>query len=320
LKVVIGQLSGQASADLPGVLRAEFPDVTFEVATTPAEQVRAIVDADVFYGQPTREAFLAARRLRWIHEPGTGIDKYRAVPELAGSGVVLTNARGPHVVPMADHVFALLLALTHRVPDLVEDKRARRWDGRRYSGRYVDLDGRTMGILALGDIGLAVARRAVGFGMKVRAVEVAPMTAPSGVESVWGPEGLDELLSLSDVLVVTAPLTEQTRGLVDRRRLALLPRGAYLIVVSRGGIVDEAALAEALRSGGIAGAGLDVTSQEPLPPESPLWELENVLISPHSSASSPVVWPGRRRIFEENLRRFLAGEPFLYVCDKKAGY
>ncbi|HEY3079466.1 MAG TPA: D-2-hydroxyacid dehydrogenase [Chloroflexota bacterium] len=316
MKVVMGQ----THADLPGTLRTEFPGVTFEVATTPADQVRAIVDADAFYGPPTREAFLAARRLRWIHEPGTGIDKYQAIPELAESDVVLTNARGPHVVPMADHAFALLLALTHRVSELVEDKRARRWDGSRYGGRYVDLDGKTMGILALGDIGLAVARRAVGFGMRVRAVEAAPMPAPAGVEAVWGPEGLDELLSLSDVFVVTAPLTARTRRLIDHRRLALLPRGAFVIVVSRGGIVDEEALADGLRSGRIAGAGLDVTSQEPLPPESPLWDLDNVLISPHSSASSPEVWPGRRRIFEENLRRFLAGEPFLYVCDKKAGY
>src|SRR5207249_7314414 len=115
-----------------------------------------------FYGQPTREAFLAAKRLRWIHEPGTGIDKYQAIPELVASDVVLTNARGPHVIPMADHVFALLLALTHRVPELVEDKQARRWDGRRYHERYVDLDGKGMGILAFGDIGRAVARRAGG--------------------------------------------------------------------------------------------------------------------------------------------------------------
>jgi phosphoglycerate dehydrogenase-like enzyme len=184
----------------------------------------------------------------------------------------------------------------------------------------VDLEGKTMGILALGDLGLAVARRAVGFGLKVRAVDVRPIDRPPGVESVWGPDRLDDLLSLSDVFVVTAPLTDRTRGLVDRRRVGLLPPGAFVIVISRGNILDEDALVEAVRAGRIAGAGLDTTSLEPLPPDSPLWGVDNILISPHCSATSPSLWVGRREIYAENLRRFLAGEQFLYVCDKREGY
>ena len=317
MKVVL-RGSDQALMDL---VTARFPDVTFRFAPTPADEVREIVDADAFHGQPSREAFLAARRLRWIHEPGTSIDRYKGeIPELVESEVVLTNARGPHVQPMADHAFAMLLALTHHIPELWEDKKARRWDGSRYSGQMVDLEGKTMGILALGDLGLAVARRAPGFGLKVRAVDVRPIDPPPGVESVWGPERLDELLALSDVFVVTAPLTDRTRGLVDRRRVGLLPAGAFVIVISRGNIVDEDALVEGVRAGRIAGAGLDTTSQEPLPPDSPLWEVENILISPHCSALSPSLWAGRREIYAENLRRFLAGEPFLYVCDKREGY
>ena len=118
---------------------------------------------------------------------------------------------------------------------------------------------------------------------------------------------------------MTAPLTPRTRGLVDRRRVGLLPDGAFVIVVSRGNIVDEDALVDEVRSGRIAGAGLDTTGQEPLPPDSPLWAVDNILISPHCSALSPSLWAGRRETYAENLRRFLAGEPFLYVCDKREG-
>jgi phosphoglycerate dehydrogenase-like enzyme len=317
LKIVLKN----ASDELLSLLRGRFPDVELRPWRTPEEELREVVDADAYYGQLSREAFVAARKLRWVHEPGTSIDRYRGdVPEMADSDVVLTNARGPHVQPMADHGFAMLLALTHRIPELWEDKKAARWDGRQYNGKMVDLVGKKMGILAMGDLGVAVARRAVGFGLTIYGVDVQPVAPPPGVEAVWGPDRLDDLLKLSDVFVVTAPLTAKTRGLVDRRRVELLPQGAFVIVLSRGNIVDEPALLEGVRSGRLGGAGLDVTSVEPLPPDNPLWAEPRILISPHCSASTPGVLPGRHEIYAENLRRFLAGEPFLYVCNKKEGY
>ena len=167
---------------------------------------------------------------------------------------------------------------------------------------------------------MAVARRALGFEMKVYAVDKHPRTPPPGVEEIWGLESLDDLLSISDWFVVTAPFTAETEGLIDAGRLAALKRGAHVIAISRGGIIDEEALIDALRSGQVSGAGLDVTAVEPLPDESPLWDMENVVISPHASALTPEMWQGRQEIFKENLRRFLAGEPFLYVCDKSAGF
>ena len=177
-----------------------------------------------------------------------------------------------------------------------------------------------MGILALGGIGRAVARRGYGFGMEVYAVDAHPMPAPPEVKDVWGLDRLDELLQRSDWFVITAPFTPETEELIDRRRLEQIKPGAYVIAISRGGILDEEALIEGLRSGRIAGAGLDVTAVEPLPDDSPLWDMENVIISPHASALTAEMWEGRRQIFKENLRRFLAGEPFLYVCDKQAGF
>ena len=301
-------------------LRASFPEVTFQIADTEEEQKQHIKDADVFVGTPSREVFIAADRLRWLHCPGTGIDKLTSITELVNSDVVLTNARVPHAAPMADHVMGVVLDFAHRARDLWEDQRAHRWVASKYSAGMVDLGGRTMGILAMGDIGQAVARRAHGFDMEVYGVDVRPMSAPPGVKEVWGPERLDDLLKISDWFVVTAPLTSETEGMIDRRRLGLLKRGAYFIIISRGGIVDEAALLEGLRSGQIAGAGVDAFKEEPLPADSPFWDMDNVMISPHVSALTPEMWEGRRQVFKENLRRFLANEPFLYVCDKEAGF
>jgi D-2-hydroxyacid dehydrogenase (NADP+) len=300
-------------------LRASFPDVDFMPATTPEEQLRAAPDADAIYGVPTREAFRAARKLRWVHRPGTGIDDIGRIPELVDSDVVMTNVRLTHANAMADHVFAQLLALTHRVPQAWDDQRAHRWDTRGYDNRVVEITGKTMGIVALGGIGMAIARRANGFGMRVLGVDAHAKDVPEWLEA-WGVERLDEMLAASDVVAVAAPLTRQTRRSIDRRRIGLMKPGAYLFVVSRGGIVDEAALAEALRDGGLAGAGLDVTETEPLLADSPLWETPNLLISPHASALTPQMWAGRFEVYKENLRRFLAGEELLNVCDKEAGY
>ena len=317
MKVVVGTM---VTDEFLGDLRASFPDVTFHPAATEEEQKREIADADIVYGRPSREVFLAADRLRWIQWDGTGIDDLASVPELADSDVVLTNMRGPHAAPMADHALGMILSLAHRRRDLWEDQRQHRWEQAKYDGRMVELEGRTMGILALGDIGLAIARRANAFDMEVYAVDLKPVPSPPEVREVWSPDRLDELLGISDWFVVTVPLTSKSRGMLDRRRLGLLKPGARLIVMSRGGIVDEAALLEGLRSGRIAGAGLDVFDQEPLPQESPFWDMENVVFSPHVSALSPQMWEGRREIFKENLRRFLANQPFLYTCDKREGF
>ncbi len=271
MKVVM--LGPRLGEDFSNDLRKSFPSVTFIHAPTTEDQKREIADADVCFGSPSREVFLTAKRLRWIHEPGTGIDRLLStVPELVASDVVLTNARGPHANPMADHVIAMMLTFAHNLRELWEDQQAHRWDGSRYSARMIELSGQTMGILALGGIGLAVARRAHGFGMKVYAVDVRPPAKPPEVEAIWGIDRLDELLQISDWFVVTAPRTPQTLGLLDRRRLGLLKPGSHLIVISRGGIVDEPALIEALRSRHIAGAGLDVTAEEPLPPRQPSME------------------------------------------------
>ena len=252
MKVV---MAAMLSSEFLRDLRAGFPEVTFQPASTEEEQKTHIKDADVFFGWPSRHVFLAADHLRWIHCPGTGIDRIMSAPELINSDVVLTNARGPHANPMADHALFMVLSFAHRAGELREDQYSHRWDPGKYNERMMDLSEQTMGILALGDIGKAVARRAHAFGMKVFAIDKRPMLRPPDVQDVWDAERLDELLRISDWFVVTAPLTSDTQGLIDRRRLGLLKPSAHLLVISRGGIVEGDALIDALRSGRIAGAG-----------------------------------------------------------------
>ena len=302
-------------------LRNSFPEVDFRPAYPLEEQLREAPDAEVQFGLISGEVFRAAKKLRWFHFIGIGFDVVlKGAPELLESDVVMTNARETHVIAMADHALAMVLAFSHRVPDLVEDRRMHRWDTLKYQGAMRELAGTTMGILAMGDIGQAVARRASGFDMEVYGIDVRRMDPPAGVKEVWGPERLDEVLAISDWFVVTAPLIDSTRGLLDRQRLARLKKGAYVIVVSRGGIVLEDALAEAISSGHVAGAALDAVDPEPLVDNSPLWDLPNVIMSPHVSADSPEMWVRRRQIFKENLRRYLAGKTLLNICDKEKGF
>ncbi len=317
MKVVVTSLFGDGFEES---LKSEFPSVEFVFARSQEDQAREIKDADAYLGAPNRDVFLAADHLRWLHCPGTGIDKLTEIPEIVDSDVVLTNARGPHAAPMADHVISMCLAFAHRTNEMVLDQKAHVWDGAKYDRSFIEMEGTTMGILALGDIGSAVARRAMGFGMEVYAVDRDPFQAPPGVSDVWGLDRLNDLLQMSDWFVVTAPYTVDSKGMIGAEQLALMKSTGHLIIISRGGIVDEDALFDVLSNKRIAGAGIDAFEVEPLTEDSPWWDLDNVIISPHSSALTVEMWEGRREIFRENLRRFLANEPFIYVCDKTAGF
>lgn len=314
IKVVVG--STHLGEQFARQLADTFPEIEFVAAYDEAAQVAASRDADAFFGWPTRKVFVSASRLRWIACPGMGIDRIVAVKEIVDSDVPVTNAPGPHVAPMADWVLGVMLALAHRLPDAIRDQQTKRWPTAEYEGKVVELAGTTMGVFGLGAIGRAVATRAAGFGMKVVAVDPAPAEVPPVVGACWGTERLDDLARQSTWLVVTAPIKPETRHAIDRRRLALMAPRSYVIVASRGGIVDESALASSLASGHLAGAALDATESEPLAGDSPLWAMPNVIITPHASALSPQLYEGRRQIFVDNLRRFIAGRPLAHVCDK----
>ena len=224
--------------------------------------------------------------------------------------VAFASSAGVHATPLAEWSLFGLLAFTKGLPRLLEDKAARRWD--HYPGD--ELPGKTLLVVGVGAIGREVVRLARAFGMNVLGVT-------RRAEGEWhGPERLRELAARADAVVITLPLTDDTRGLVDRETIESLPEGAILVNVGRGGVVDEQALVDALRSGRLRGAALDVFAEEPLPESSPLWQLDNVLISPHTAALSLHENARIVEVFAENLRRYLAGEGLVNRIDTERFY
>ncbi|MGQ9467788.1 MAG: D-2-hydroxyacid dehydrogenase [Anaerolineae bacterium] len=264
--------------------------------------------------EATRHLLAHIPNLRWIHTISAGVD-HLLFPELRDSDAILTNASGVFNIPIAETVMAYILAVVKRLPEFWAHQRERRWE----KLPLRELRDLTVGIIGLGDIGTEVARLCRAFGMRV--LGLRRRSAPSDVaDEVLPPDRLQDLLARSDFVVIAVPLTAETRGMIGRAELAAMKPDAWLINISRGAIVDEEALIEALQAGRIGGACLDVFSQEPLPPESPLWDMPNVIITPHNSWSSPHIEEREIDLFLENLRRYVAGEPLLNVVDKQAGY
>ena len=264
--------------------------------------------------EATRRLLARVPNLRWIHTISAGVD-HLLFPELRESDAILTNASGVFNIPIAETVMAYILAVVKRLPEFWAHQREHRWE----KLPLRELRGLTVGIVGMGDIGTEVARLCRAFGMRVLGLRRRP--APSDLaDEVLPPDRLQDLLARSDFVVIAVPLTAETRGMIGRAELAAMKPDAWLVNISRGAIVDEEALVEALREGRIGGACLDVFAQEPLPPESPLWDMPNVIITPHNSWSSPHIEEREIALFLENLRRYVAGEPLLNVVDKQAGY
>ncbi len=302
--------------------RQAFPGVVFAVGNTPDAQREHIRDADVCIGAITRDAFLTARQVKWVASPWAGIDFAMAIPELVNSDVIITHTPDVHAPSMADHVFAMILSFAHCLPQVLDDQKNHIFDTQKYHNRILELAGSTIGILGFGAVGRAVARRAHGFDMKVYAIARTPPTHSNQAEAIWPPDSLDDLLKISDWFVISSPLTDETRGLIDKRRIALLKPSAHLIVISRGAIIDEVALADALHNGQLAGAATDALTIEPPDPQnpSPLWNLDNCLISPHSSSPTAKMFAARRKFCKENLHRYLNGELLMGIRDQTLGY
>lgn len=288
----------------------------------------AVRGAEVYVGFGVPEALFAAAtegadaRLRWAHTASAGVGASLHAA-MRASDVVLTNSAGIYAEPMADTVLAMILHFARGIDFAVRAQAERRWwkepfDDPRTPVR--ELSGSTLGIVGLGGIGQAVARRAVALGMTVVAARRRRTDGPPGVEVRSGADALERILPRSDYLVLAVPQTEQTRAMVGARELGMLPEGAVLVNVARGGVVDEEALVAALRGGRLRGAGLDVFAREPLPEGSPLWGLPNVLVLPHVSGASHRFWRRQTDLITHNIRRYAAGEPLLNTVDKHAGY
>lgn len=304
-------------------LRERFPHHEFAHAEDHEGARRAIVDAEVAFSSLVRgELFQAARRLRWIHSSAAGVGSL-ITPELKARGIVLTNSRGVHGTAIAEYVVAVTIMLRRKLHVAVRRQLERRWAQDELSAPEASrtVRGARVGLVGLGAIGSAVAQAFAALGAEVRAVRRRPaLGAPAGVSRVAGPDGLEALLAWADVVVLTAAHTRETRGLIGARELALMTPDAVLVNVSRGRLVDEAALVDALATGRLGGAALDVFVHEPLDPASPLWGLPNVIVTPHTSGFRADYWDAVVDLFSENLRRFERGEPLLNIVDLDAGY
>ena len=309
----------RSTPDRVDPLRAAHPGAEFVVVGR-QEAVAAMADADAVFGSLRPEEYAAAGKLRWVQSAGAGVEWLWKIPGIAESDVVVTNTRGAHAATIAEHTFALLLSLTRQLPAFADYQRREEWARGTINDSLVGIKGLTMGIVGFGNIGRNIGRRAAAFEMNVMAVDAKPGAPGDGAAEVWPLERLTEMCRRIDVMVVSAPITPETRGMIGREQIGALKEGSYLLAMSRGGIVDEAALLDALTSGRLAGAGLDVTAVEPLPAGDPLWKAPNLIITPHSSPGSKLTMDLVWEIFGENVGRFLRGEPLTNVVDKKLGY
>ena len=269
------------------------------------------------------EQFAVAPNLRWIHAPSAAVHQL-LFAELVNSDVLLTNSREVHGPVVAEHVMALIFALAKKIPQAAGLQQKHIWGQEvmwNEGARPREIAGATLGLIGLGSIGRRVAQMASALGMCVIAVrENVEKEKPEGVETVFAPRATDEMLKQSDYVVLAAPLIAATQGLINADRFAVMKPGACLINVGRGPQVDEAALVEALRSRRIAGAALDVFEREPLPADSPLWGVENLLITPHTAGLTDKLWHRHYELFSDNLRRYLQRQPLRFVVDKQKGY
>jgi phosphoglycerate dehydrogenase-like enzyme len=301
-------------------LRDRFPDLDVVVATTDDQFGHRLADADAVVGwRVTAAEIAAAPRLKWVQTIGAGVEDV-IVPELAARGIVLTNNSGVHAPNIAEHLLSLMLAFARRLPHQIRGQVAHEW--RDESGRrgLFELGGQTLIVVGLGDIGQALASRANALGMRVIGVRRRGLEATKGVERVVAIGELASGLAEADHVAICLPLTAETRGLFDAAVIEAMKPGAYLYNIGRGPIVITEALIEGLRTGHLGGAGLDVTDPEPLPNDSPLWDLENVIITSHTSGATPRYWDRAIAILESNIARFRAGDPLLNVVDLDAGY
>jgi phosphoglycerate dehydrogenase-like enzyme len=310
---------GATDAEPPPGLPETQTGASYRFAEDAAGLATALPETDVIFHwtdrtELLRAAWPTAGRLRWIHAAGVGVD-WALFPELIESGVALTNCRGVFDESMPEYALTLLLALAKELPATIDDQRARKWRHRPLSS----VRGRRATVVGAGSIGRATTRLLRAVGMDVAVVARTARDDPE-LGQIHASTDLVALAPVTDALVLVTPLTDDSRGLVDRSVLAALPLGAWLVNIGRGAVVDETALIEALGSGHLGGAALDVFETEPLPEDNPLWTMSNVIASPHIGGDVPGWLEWFSRSFLDELERFIAGKPFKNVVDKRLGY
>jgi phosphoglycerate dehydrogenase-like enzyme len=300
--------------------RADFPDVKF-IRAEGEDLGSALADADaVISWRLTPNDLSVSPKLKWLQTVGAGIDDVVS-PELIERGIIVTNNSGVHASNISEHVLAMMLAFARRLPLQIRGQIVHEWRDDVGRQGVFELGGQNLLIAGAGDIGRALATRASALGMKTVGIRRrTTLSAPEEFDEVYDVEQLEEQLPSADHVAITLPLTNKTRGLFDDSKLQSMKQGAYIYNIGRGPIIDSQSLVSHLQNGHLAGAGLDVTDPEPLPPDSPLWDMQNVIITSHTSGATPNYMERATGILHENIRRFIADEPMVNVVDLTEGY
>jgi phosphoglycerate dehydrogenase-like enzyme len=313
----------QPTPEMSGRIRQRWPEMRVVHLPNYDRLPEELPDADIFVGFSLRvEQFAWAKKLRWIHSTAAGVNQLM-YPELRQSGITITNASGVHSIPMVEHVMGVLVAMARRFPDTWRRQQEHRWSQQEIWDQTPhprELHGRVLLFVGFGTVGQEVAKAAKAFGMTIRAVTLSGRGDPQLAEKIYPATELNAALHQADYIVLAAPETAETRHLIGAAQFQAMKRDAYFVNVARGSLVDETAMIEALREHRIAGAALDVTAQEPLPPESPLWGFENVFITPHLSASTENLWTRQTDLVMDNLERWFAGKELRNRVDPARGY
>jgi phosphoglycerate dehydrogenase-like enzyme len=296
-------------------LRLQFPEIEFVEALGREALFQAMPDCDIIFGgHPKDEHVDAAPRLKWVQSFSAGVNSF-PMPKLRERSIPLTNASGAHSVQIAENIIAMVLAFSIRLPEFVRAQDSRLWRARELAPLKQEVEGSAILIAGLGGIGLGLARKAKGLGMRVVGVRNRDLPPPPNVDEIVPKDALLSALGRADHVALCLPLTEETTGFLGERELRAMKPSAFVYNVGRGKSIDREAMLRALREGWIAGAGLDVTDPEPLPEDDPLWGFPNVILSQHTSGSSPKLDRRVCDIFAANLRRFLRGEPMQNLVD-----
>lgn len=298
-------------------LRHRFSQIEFVVPNDDAEYAEVIPRVHVVVGRLPRELLPQAHNLRWIQNQGAGVDRL-LTPEIVDSDIVVTNAQGQHAPQISEHLLTMMLCFARDFRKVLQAQRDHVW--RPPGFNPFCLEGQTLGVIGAGGIGRALAAKAHHLGMRVIGLRRNPKDRPAYLDVLVGVDGLHELLRESDHVAVCCPLTRETTGLIGAKELSLMKSTAYIYNIGRGKIIQAEPLLQALKEGWIAGAGLDVTDPEPLPPDAELWDLPNVIVTQHTSGSVPDNDDSFYDLLGQNLERFLNGEPLQNVVDKHAGY
>jgi phosphoglycerate dehydrogenase-like enzyme len=325
LLVISNDIDRDNSSTNPHALRPHHETAIREAAgsslqvviAAPSQASAHYAEAEIVAAFPMRIPSLAELpEAKWLHSFSAGVDKI-LTPEVRASPIHLTNSSGVHATPIAEHIVGFMLLFTRQFPQALRDQRAHEWRKERALG---EVKGARVLIVGMGEIGTETARLLHAFGAHVSALSRSAKQKPEFVEHLASSDKLDELLPEADVVVITLPHTSETHHLFDAKKFALMKRSAVLINIGRGQIVNEPDLVAALQTGTIAGAGLDVFETEPLPKESALWDMEQVIITPHNSGLSHQYMNRAVELFCKNIRAYLMHEPLPNEVDKQLGY